>query len=68
MVGCRNNLDCGPEFGINWQKLVCDHGICVPSQCTKHLHPEFNAVSKYDIAYDAQYTLPYNIASIHFKS
>ena len=45
VVGCRNDLDCGPDFGINWRKLVCEHGICVSPQCPKQLHPEYNAVS-----------------------
>ena len=44
VVGCRTDLDCGPEFGINWQKLVCDKGICVTPECPKRLHPEYNAV------------------------
>ena len=44
VVGCRTDLDCGPDFGINWHKQVCEKGICVTSECPKHLHPEYNAV------------------------
>ena len=44
VVGCTTDLDCGPDFGINWQKLVCDKGICVTPECPKHLDPEYNAV------------------------
>ena len=44
VVGCTTDLDCGPDFGINWQKLVCDKGICVTPECPKQLHQEYNAV------------------------
>ena len=44
VVGCTTDLDCGPDFGINWQKQVCENGICVTPEFPKHLHPEYNAV------------------------
>ena len=44
VVGCATDLDCGPDFGINWHKLVCDKGICVTPECPKQLHQEYNAV------------------------
>ena len=45
IVGCRNDFDCGPEFGINWEKKICEKGVCVAPRCQKQLPPDYNAVS-----------------------
>ena len=44
IVGCMDDFDCGPDFGINWEKKICEHGMCVSPQCPKQLPSDYNAV------------------------
>ena len=50
IVGCRNDFDCGPDFGINWAKKICDHGMCVSPQCPTQLPSDYNAVGNFTLS------------------